>query len=765
MIKIPEEILKDIKGYRAKVQEYHDGKIDPIRFKPYRVAMGIYEEREPEVYMVRTRIPAGVVTLEQLKKVKELADKFGNSKIHITTRQDIQFHKITLENTANIIEGLMTEGIITRGTGGNTARNVGCSALSGVDLGEVFDVTEYALETTNYLLKDPSVLNLPRKYKIAFSNDASDTGNATIADLGFVAKTKEGKKGFEVYGAGGLGGNSRVSIKLEEFILENEVLYHVQAMKEIFELEGDRTNKHKARIRHILERLGEEKFIALYKQQIEKVKEKEIMLNLKGIENKKAGGNTAKSISNLLVEQKEKGLYSVYIHPENGNISTENLQKIIDFIDALSYGTTIRLTNTQGFYVRDLRGEDADKLLQLIQNFASSFDIDNSVACAGSATCKLGLCLSQSLLSAIRRDFEEVEDNIKSQLPRVFISGCPNSCGQHQKGKIGLSGKAKRTEDGLVPMYTIHLNGNVGAGEARLGEASGDIPAKKISAFLYELAKIKEKSGLVDFEAFLRKEKEAVDALINELSKVESEKENPALYYDFGSEEKFSLKGRGPGECSAGVLDVIKLDLSNAKAYLEEFNTTKNSQSLYDAGVSASRALLVLKGIDTNKDREIFKEFVKYFVETGYVKSSIKDLTDTLLDFKLGDVENLEKHHNEVVYLIEKVVAMYESLNPQLEITLQKEEEKEGNFGLNKDVHKATDVLNIIDLRGVKCPMNFVKAKVALAKIAVGEEVGFYLDDNAPINNVPKSIEEEGHQIVKIDREYAGYNLLVIRKQ
>ncbi|ABR46298.1 SirA family protein [Alkaliphilus metalliredigens QYMF] len=132
---------------------------------------------------------------------------------------------------------------------------------------------------------------------------------------------------------------------------------------------------------------------------------------------------------------------------------------------------------------------------------------------------------------------------------------------------------------------------------------------------------------------------------------------------------------------------------------------------------------------------------------------------------KLGDVESLEAYDSEVAYLASKVVAMYESLSPQLEITLEKEANIKVTPEESKVKDQEKDLLNIVDLKGVKCPMNFVKAKVALGKIASGEEIGFYLDDDAPINNVPKSVEGEGHQIVNIDREYTGYNLLIVKKK
>ncbi|MBS4025477.1 MAG: ferredoxin--nitrite reductase [Clostridia bacterium] len=707
MLKIPEQVIQDGKNFRGKIEELNKGILEPERFKPQRVSMGIYEQRDRGTYMTRTRIPSGVVTLKQLEKVSELAKVYGHGFVHLTTRQDIQFHKVTLEDTANLIEGLLEVGIVTRGTGGNTARNVACSPLAGVARDEVFDVTPFGLVTTEYILKDPTSLNLPRKFKIAFSNSPEDTGNATIADLGFVAKFQNGEIGFEVYGGGGFGAGSRVSLKLEDFIPATEVLYHVQAMKELFENEGDRRNKNKARLRFVVYRLGEEAFKVKYQELVQKVKsEKSLNLFFKIEKPSNQIGEAATTLHPLLYQQRQEGKYSVYVHPENGNLSVEDLDQVIEFIAGLGYEPSIRLTTMQGLYVRDLDLSDAEKLLDLITKFTSKFNIDNSVACAGAATCQLGLGLSQNLLTAIIKRFSEASEDIKGQLPRIFISGCPNSCGQHYKGAIGFYGRVKRVNDGLVPMYSILFGGTVGVGKAVLGTEYGAIPAKKIPEFLYQLAQLKRKANITDFVKFINQETATINNLIESFATIEPKAEALELYSDFGTEEEFSLRGRGPGECSAGVLDVIQLDISNAQSSLNDFEKTKESKKLYNASISAARALLILKGIDTINDRLIFQEFVKHFVDTGYVKQNIKNLFEQLLNFKLGGLDSLENHIADVKYLVAKVIQMYESLDTKLGITLTKEHQGEETAASVKS--NAESALNTVDLKGVKCPINFV---------------------------------------------------------
>ncbi len=471
----------------------------------------------------------------------------------------------------------------------------------------------------------------------------------------------------------------------------------------------------------------------------------------------------SKELQNVLFPQKQQGYYCVYIHPQSGNFDVNNLDKILNFIDDLKYKISLRITNTQGFFVRDLKETDAESLINIIDNFTSKYNIDNSLTCAGPSTCQLGLCLSQNLLAAIKKEFKNALPEIKSALPRLYISGCPNSCAQHEKAKIGLHGRANRTQKGLVPMYSISFGGKVGSGGAKMGDYYGDIPAKKVPLFLHELATLKINSGYKDFYEFLDSKSSDIKDLVSKYT-LDNFSKGDDIYFDFGCQERFSLKGRGPGECSTGVIDVIKLDLSNAKSSLEKYKNTKENLHLYSSALSSARTLLVLNGIDTNKDREIFEEFSRNFIDTGYVKTSIKKLFDSLIDYKIGNTADISDKLSEIEYLYDKVDAMYKSLNGKLDITLPKEK----NAVLEVDTKDNVEIKNnykVIDFRGVKCPINFVKVKIELSKINSGEKIGFYIDDGDPINNVPESVKKEGHSIVSIDTNYDGCNLLIVEKK
>ena len=538
MIIITDEIVKSIDEFKENLRLYNEGKIENL--KSFSSIMGIYKERLTETYMVRPRIPGGCITVEQLKAISEIAKKYGESRIRFTTRQDVQFHSVKIEDLNNVLDGLIKAELTTKGAGGDGVRNVTCSPLSGVAIDEVFDVTPYMKAVANYMMEDPTNLKLPRKYKIAFSNSLEDTVNATMTDIGFIAKIIDGQRGFEVYAAGGLGRSPKVGVKLEDFIDHKDALYYVQAIKQIFEREGDRINRHKARLRFVLQRLGEDKFREMFKSELRKVRaEKDLTLNIDFEKEdtlslrRKSEKNWDITHVNKIITQKQDGYYSVYIHAQGGSMTTENLDIILDFIKALDYKVSIRLTMTQGFFVRDLKEIDAERLVDLTVEFSSIFDIDNSIVCAGPRICNFGINNSQGLLKEIIETLKDEPFEIRNALPQLLISGCPNSCAQPQKGIIGLIGKKKRTDDGFIHVYSILFNGKVGPGVAKFGEDYGEIPTKKIPQFLKELAIRKVNSGYEDFVKYIVNKEMEIRELVSKYSTLESIKENPDLYSDF----------------------------------------------------------------------------------------------------------------------------------------------------------------------------------------------------------------------------------------
>lgn len=524
MFKPPEYSDTYIEDFKKNVKRYIEEGEEKYPFKPFGAMMGVYMEKSGVSFMVRPRSPGGLINLEQLKMVSKVANKYSKRQIRFTTRQDIQFHRVEVEDTVKIIEELKKVNMYSVGTGGNTVRNVACSPLSGVEKEEVFDVTPFALEATNFIVKDENSVKMPRKLKLSFSNSIKDTGNATFADLGFIAKKKEGKEGFSVFIGGGFGGGSRLSLKLEDFIEAKNTIYYIDAIKDFFYYEGDRENKARARLRHLVKKYGEDGFKEKYKEYLNKSLKKDLVLDINSLKEKYQEQQNTEIRSNikeenkLIEETKYDGIYSVYIHPRRARLETVNLNKIVKFLDQLDYNVTIRLTPTQGFVVRGLSGIDSEELVKIISDFTSPYDIDNSLVCVGADTCRTGIGSSQKLFQSILRKFKDVPSDIKSQMPKLYVSGCPSSCGQHLRGEIGFSGKLKRVDGESISAYSVYFGGRVGE-NAKLADRYGDIVARRIPNFLYDIAVLKSDSGYSDFEEFFKYKNVEVLSLVAKYSK------------------------------------------------------------------------------------------------------------------------------------------------------------------------------------------------------------------------------------------------------
>ena len=508
---LKEKLLSEIETFREKGEKFYNGEVTMMDFKHASGGMGVYAEKGGKSFMIRLRIPSGIMSVTQLKEIYQWSEKYDAKRLHLTTRQAIQYHKLTIDSICDLMIDALNKDIYTRGAGGNFPRNVALSPLSGVDPEEAFDPTDYALETGNYFMERILTYKLPRKLKVSFSNSEKDTAHCTVQDLGFLAVNENGENYFRVYIGGGLGRNPKLALVYPELIKPNEVLYYTEAMVELFKAEGNYENKAKARIRYIVDKLGEEGFINAYKCFVDKAKEnKELELNIEAKEVKKTGIKI--NIENpRLYKQKQEGLYSVYIHPIGGQLENNHTKDIIDILECYE-DTEIRLSMTEGAYIRNLNGDEAIKVLEITENIGGKTKFEYSVACIGVPTCQMGIAHSQETLNEIISYVKNINSNIEL-LPRIYISGCGNSCGVHEIGSIGFTGKKKRINDVVEEAYELHINGSFLANEPRLAEVHGDIAKKEIPKFIAELNEILQKAKK-DFNSFLKENNEELLLLI-----------------------------------------------------------------------------------------------------------------------------------------------------------------------------------------------------------------------------------------------------------
>src|SRR5437879_2776171 len=258
---IPAEILKEIESFEEEAAKVLNAEVSSDVFRPFRLQHGIYGQRQPGVQMVRIKIPFGGLDAKQVRAIADVAESYATGVGHVTTRQDIQLHFVALESVGTIMRRLAAVGLTTREACGNTVRNVTACHLAGVCQGEIFDVTPYAKAVSQHLLRNPLNQSLPRKFKIAFSGCQHDCALTPIHDLGFLAvKKADGIIGFRVTAGGGLGSTPRIAHLLYEYLPMAELLPLCEAILKVFDNLGNRKNRHKARMKFVIEKLGFEEF-------------------------------------------------------------------------------------------------------------------------------------------------------------------------------------------------------------------------------------------------------------------------------------------------------------------------------------------------------------------------------------------------------------------------------------------------------------------------------------------------------------------------
>ncbi|NIA06274.1 MAG: sulfite reductase, beta subunit (hemoprotein) [Actinobacteria bacterium] len=768
---LPQSITEDTLAYGQKVREFLDGQTRPAVFKAYRIPRGIYEQRQAGAFMVRVRVPAGMILPEQIQRLAELSRTYGNGVLHITTRQDVQIHQVKLKNTPIILESLLEVGLSSRGGGGNTVRNITACPRAGVCPNEAFDVRPYAIALSEYLLDSESSFNLPRKFKVAFSGCSQDCALASVTDLGFFAHLKDTTKRFSVYAGGGMGSNSRIAAKIKDFILAKEVFSVAEAMKRLFDQHGDRTNKHRARLRYVLERLGRDEFIRLYQQQREKLQQEHLQAPAirSIISTSKASALSSSATTDKLPDgyknwrkinvlaEKKPGEFTIRLRLALGDISADDFEKIASLADMVGEGV-IRTTQLQDLLLCQVREDDLPFVFAQLSGLKTDVLTAHGpklIACAGASTCRQGLCRSRGLATAIADKLRQTDLSIEFGDEVIRISGCPNSCGHHLVGAIGLQGRAKRVGDRLVPCYAILVGGKAAEAEARLAEQVELIPAKNVPALVSDVLGVGQPLGQAG--------KEQIAKIAAKYSHIPTIEEQPDVYRDFGDTEDFSLAGRGPGECGAGVMDVIQLDIDQAKQSLDRAKDAADgkakSEVLYKAIVAAARSLLITRGLEPKKDREIFTSFSEHLIEPGWIAQETKEFLDQALDYRLGDTDDISHLEKSVEGMLGRVEELFRSLDANLNFRVEPISKKLSDKESSKGNKQA------IDLRGVECPLNFVKAKLALEKIDLGQVLEVVLDAGEPVANVSASFAEQGQEVLNVGKDGEHFHVTIRKKK
>jgi len=674
---VPASIQADLDEFEAVVARFKAGAINDGQFRIIRVPAGVYEQRENGTYMLRVRFPAGGVPARQLRRLGEVAGKFGNGQLHVTTRQEFQIHRVPLDSIIPALRALAQAGLSTKGGGGNTVRNVTACVDSGVCRDEIFDVTPYAVALTERLLADPLSLQLPRKYKIAFAACAQDCAGATINDLGFIARRQQGVDGFAVYVAGGMGGKSRVASLLHEFIPAADAWVVAEAIKRVFDKQGDRKNKHLARLRFLVEKIGLPKFRELYEAELTALRASHpAPLEIRPLpqlaapapgEVKSGSPEFDRWFAHNVAPQKQPGFFLVHLPLTLGDLPASQTAALADIVAA--HGDNVLwATQSQNASLRWITAAELPVVQQKLAALGLAAPeapvLRNLVACAGASTCRLGICLSRGLAKAVRTELSASALELDALGDfSIHISGCPNSCGRHPIADLGFSGAARRVGENLVPFYAVQLGGRVAEGKTRLGTNVGAVPAKSAPAFARELlAAWKQSPDAADFQQFVdRGGKKVAEEILARHQNVPPLASRKEFYYDWDASALFSLAGRGQGECSAGVFDLIEVDLANAREAQE-------AGRFYAAALAAARALLVVQRAQPKSDAESFTLFQKHFIDAGLVDAALTSVvaSGARAAATSDPARSFDGAPAEVAALVAAVRLLHESLDASL---------------------------------------------------------------------------------------------------
>ncbi len=485
---------------RLKSKEYVSGKINSAEYKKFTAPFGIYEQSNGK-FMFRIRITGGQLALSDARTISETAKANKVGYIHLTTRQDIQFHDVQPDMIYPVVKSLTESGIPFKGGGGDTYRNTVACPHSGISSDSIFDVQPYAKAANDFLFDQKKAFQLPRKLKLGFSCCEKDSSMAVLQDMGFIAKSADGQKGFTVYAAGGMGRESMVGIKLFDFLPEKDLLKCIKALLELFHDHGDRTNRAKARLRHYAAKVGPDEFRKTFLEYFER-----------------SAQDFKKSYKDINSEL-ARNLSLIKCFIPNGNLSISDFEEICHA--ARNAGCIyLRISQSQDIYLtatNDSIPSLRSRLKSL--NFAGNSFKGLLTCCVGATVCKIGILDSQSISKTIAEELDALFTKYPEKkaelmpviLDSIRISGCPNACGGHPAAALGFQGMKKSIDGNMLPFLKVYTGADLR--NRKLSTPLTEIPAEKAGEFVKTIIGGFIESGSSDFMDYVKNYKHVVDCL------------------------------------------------------------------------------------------------------------------------------------------------------------------------------------------------------------------------------------------------------------
>jgi sulfite reductase beta subunit-like hemoprotein len=586
------EVLENVPGHVIPIleQEFDDfdtestrylkGTLEEDDFIKFRLKQGVYGQRQPDVQMIRVKLPMGGVTPDQLDAFAGVIDEYVPlRKGHITTRQNIQMHHIPLPDVAKLMREIAEVGLSSREGCGNTMRNVTGDPRAGTLEGELFDITPYAGAYVRYFVRHPTTQAMPRKVKTAFSATDEDNAITRIHDRAFVPKLRDGVRGVEVRVGGGTSIMPRLAPTLYEFVeLDNgDYLKVTEACMRIFDRQDFlRVNRARARIKVLVDKVGIDEFRQMVEEELDGdwVSERDFSLDEILFEHDEEQNAPAKPerqsspngdarefthfLESNVTPQRQEGFSTVEVVVRRGDLTPEQLRGLGQIMREYTGGYA-RTTVQQNLVLRWVRDETIYEVWQRLVEHgladAGADEITDVVSCPGTDSCKLGITSSMGLNQAISERLEQMQlDDEMTRRIHIKMSGCPNGCSQHHIANIGFYGASFKVGEHTIPAYIPHIGGAFEGGDVRYGHRlKARLPAKRVPEAVERWIRFYEsdRADGEEFNAFVeRVGTQEFEAKVKDLTMpVDFNLENMSYFIDWTKNAPFEVV-RGEGECA-----------------------------------------------------------------------------------------------------------------------------------------------------------------------------------------------------------------------
>ena len=508
-------------GHGDRLRRYLAGEIENDSWRPLRLSYGLYYQLDHTSHMQRIKVAGGMLAADQLEAMADVTERYGRGIAHVTTRQDVQIHWVPIEQIMDMYDRLLAVDITTRGACADTVRNVTACPYAGVSPDEPFDVAPYCLAVHDYFLFNPLNLTLPRKFKIALEGCPLDCAQIPINDVGLYAKVQGGERGFAVWAGGGLGSQPFLAIPVRDFIPAADVLIWCEAIVRVQHRHGERKNRSRARMKYVVKKMGAERFRTTVEAEVARVTaergaelRREVRHWVDGYQVPAAAGAAAPAASPRATfaawkrtnvrPQRQAGYASVVVQLALGDVTVDEMRRLAALVRRYGNGT-LRATNDQNFVLPWI----AEPALAAVHGELEDLGLGNAdagtladvVSCPGMDYCSLAITRSMGVAERVRDHLladPDTSNGFAAALGPfgIKVSGCPNSCGQHHVGDIGLTGHSVTDDDGVQrPYYSILVGGSVGEGRGRIG--------RRVGRFAEELAPL----AIVNLARFYARER------------------------------------------------------------------------------------------------------------------------------------------------------------------------------------------------------------------------------------------------------------------